>query len=134
MAKKSKYFGVTFDARAEKWKAQIFIAGKPRFFGYHDDEEVAGQVAENARLHLQAFFPKSPAGDRHFDIVATTAAIETVRGKLIDEKAPTYTHLPVGAETVPDEIERLFDEVQQAQTALQHTIRRLSAAINRSSK
>lgn len=128
---KAKYFGVTFDERAGKNKVQIFIAGKPRFFGYYAAIEQAAQVAENARLHLQQFFPKPPPTARKFDVVASTPQIENVRAALIAEKAPTFQHIPVGGETVPVEIDRLFAAVQAANTTLQHGLRRLEAAIKR---
>lgn len=131
MGKKSKYFGVTRDGRDNRWKVQLFIAGKPRFFGYHDDEEVAAQVAENARLHLQEFFPKPPSVLRFFPVTPTTASIEVTRATLVVEKAPTFKHLPTGAESVPEEVKRLLDDVEQKNATMQHALRRLRAAINR---
>lgn len=128
---KSKTFGVTRDGRVSKFKVQIFIAGKPRFFGYYEDDKEAGQVAENARLYLQEFFPKPPTTVRKFDVVATTQTIEDMRAKLVNEGAPTFTHLPPGAETLPDEVDRLFVEVQNANSILQHAIRRLRNAIKK---
>lgn len=128
---KSKYFGVTRDGRVDKFKVQLFIAGKPRFLGYYAEAEAAGLVAENARLYLQEFFPKPPPTERQFDVVATTQVIEDLRVKLTNEKAPTFTHLPSGAETLTDEVDRLFAEVQSANTVLQHAIRRLNGAFKR---
>ncbi|KAL7452340.1 hypothetical protein ACHAWC_005310 [Mediolabrus comicus] len=37
----SKYTGVSFDKRANKWRANIGIEGKQRFIGYYDNEEEA---------------------------------------------------------------------------------------------
>lgn len=131
---KSNYFGVTRDGRIDKFKVQLFIAGKPRFFGYYEDEKEAGLVAENARLYLQGFFPKPPPTSRQFDIVATTAEIESMRATLTEAKAPTYTHVPAGAESVSGELDRLFEEVLQQNSTLQHTIRRLNTAFKRHRK
>lgn len=128
---KAKTFGVTFDKRAGKNKVQIFIAGKPRFFGYIADDKEAAQVAENARLHLQQFFPKPPPTTHKFEIVASTPQIENVRAALVEEKAPTFKHIPLGGETVSDEVIRLFAATQAANTTLQHCLRRLDAALNR---
>eukprot|EP00984_Skeletonema_dohrnii_P021387 scaffold10675_cov107-Skeletonema_dohrnii-CCMP3373.AAC.1 len=37
----SKYMGVSFDKRTNKWQAQISIDGKLRFIGYYENEEEA---------------------------------------------------------------------------------------------
>lgn len=128
---KSKYYGVTRDARINKWKVQIHIAGKPRFFAYLTDETDAANLAENARFHLQEFFPKPPP-PIDSRVQQLCAPVEKMRETLRAEKAPTYTHVPQGAESLPDEVDRLFDEVQRANQLLQHTIRRLNGAFKRS--
>jgi hypothetical protein len=128
---KSKYFGVTHDARLDRHKVQIFINGKPRFFGYYESEIDAAQLAENARLHLQEFFPKPPPVERLFDVVAAEPVVENMRATLTAEGAPTYTHLPAGAESLPDEVERLAAEVTKAHAALSWAIRRLNLALQK---
>lgn len=127
---KSNYYGVTRNARVNKYKVQIFIAGKPRFFGYHEDEVIAAKLAENVRLHLQDFFPKPPPA-RKFDVTGETGWAAMMRGELTKEKAPTYTHVPAGAESPPVEIDRLSEEVLTANSVLQNAMQRLKAALKR---
>ena len=53
----SKYQGVCFNKRMNKWYAQISIEEKPRFIGYYDDEE------EAAVDYARALFKYKPAGE-----------------------------------------------------------------------
>ena len=53
---KSQFKGVSRDVRTNRWKAQLFIAGKNRSLGYFDTEEQAGRMWDTARVRLGEFF------------------------------------------------------------------------------
>jgi hypothetical protein len=44
----SKYVGVCWDARYQKWRAQVFFGGATHFLGYFDIEEEAGRACLDA--------------------------------------------------------------------------------------
>ena len=44
----SKYIGVSWNKREQKWRAYIYIDGKQKHLGYYIDEDEAGLVSENA--------------------------------------------------------------------------------------
>ena len=52
MGKSSKFRGVCWDKRAQKWKASISIDGKQKNLGYFADEETAARKYDEHAAHL----------------------------------------------------------------------------------
>jgi hypothetical protein len=128
MKKESKFYGVTWDPRTSKYKSQVTIAGKPRFFGYHADKLEAAKVSENARVHLQEFFPK-PVPSPRFEIDSPLPSVDRVRKQLIEENAQTFCHDPEA--TANEAIERAVKSVMEAQQRLNRSLRALNAALTK---
>lgn len=88
---KSQFKGVSRDARTNRWKAQLFIAGKNRNLGYFDVEEEAARMWDTARVRLGEFF-KSPVPKLNlgYEQLHDPHAVLWLRERLEDEGATKY--------------------------------------------
>jgi hypothetical protein len=131
----------SFDERKQKYKAQMFIAGKNRHLGYFADERSALLMMETARVRLADFFPHPlPKLTFAYDQLLGPEPTEWLRQRLeaegaqkfvhtaLDEpalEAPVPTPAPGSATSVPSNHIELSR--QQLKTEAEHLIARLSA-------
>ena len=77
-ATSSRFFGVTWDRRRKKWKAQYNDAdGKPRHVGHFNDEEQA------ARAYNKAISDAGLEGQRHMNAIDATGALVPKRAAVV---------------------------------------------------
>lgn len=85
MAKYSKYVGVTFDKRRNKWIAQIKNNGKTKFLGQFDTEENAHQKRISAELEMKDVLSKNLRTIRKQNMIQ-----DYINGMTINELSEKY--------------------------------------------
>lgn len=87
----SQFKGVSRDARTNRWKAQLFIAGKNRHLGYYDTEEQAARMWDTVRVRLGEFFKNPvPKLNLGFEQLLDPYEILRLREQLEHEGATKY--------------------------------------------
>jgi hypothetical protein len=86
--------GVYFEKKARRWRAQIYVAGSPRYLGRFDTQQEAERMWDHARVILAEYFqdPWDKLNGSFEEIDSVPHEVELVRKKLEEEDAPTYFH------------------------------------------